>query len=97
MERKKHSDVDAASFAVDDGYSQYLSGIPLVGAIGGAACSGRVPLLAASAAGALGTYRKVLSRALAAGLEVVRPDTVALVARPKTEETVKTLVPSLPC
>jgi hypothetical protein len=81
--RTLHTGADAAPFAVDDGHSQYLSGIPLVGAICSAACSGRVALLAAATACALGTYRKFLRRALAAGRDVARPDTVALWPDPR--------------
>src|SRR5215472_13999274 len=65
--RTLHTGADATFFAVDDGHSQYLSGIPVVGAICGAACSGRVALLAAATACALGTDRKFLRRALAEG------------------------------
>ena len=81
--RTLHTGADAASFAMVDRHSQYLSGIPLVGAICGAACSGRVALLTAATACALGTYRKFLRRALAAGREMARPDTIALWPDPK--------------
>src|SRR6266853_4555061 len=53
--RALHSGSDAAPVALDDGHSQYVSGVPLVGAICGAARNSRFALLAAAAGGALGT------------------------------------------
>jgi len=44
---------------------------------------GRVALLAAATACALGTYQKFLRRALAAGRDMARPDTIALWPDPK--------------
>jgi len=53
--RVLHSGSDTASFALDDGHSQYVSGVPLVGAICGAARNSRFAVLAEAAGGRLGT------------------------------------------
>src|SRR5713101_7356971 len=53
--RALHSGSDTASFALDDGHSQYVSGVPLVGAICGAARNSRSAVLAEAAGGRLGT------------------------------------------
>ncbi|MGA8621560.1 MAG: hypothetical protein WB660_23920 [Candidatus Sulfotelmatobacter sp.] len=60
-------------------YPGYL----LWGRFCGAARNGRIALLAATAACALATYRRFLRRALAAGQDVVRRDTVALWPDPR--------------
>jgi hypothetical protein len=74
-----HSGGDTASFTLDDRHWQYVSGVPLVGAICRAAGNSRFALLAEAAGGPLGTCREFLkSELLAAGQDVVPPDTVAL-------------------
>ncbi len=58
--RALHSGSDTASFALDDGHSQYVSGVPLVGAICRAARNSRFALLAEATGGALGACREFL-------------------------------------
>jgi hypothetical protein len=81
--RAVHSGGDPAPLALDDGHWPAVSSVHLVGAICGAARNCRVALLATAAACVLGTCRKFLRRAWAAGEDVVRRDTVALWPDPK--------------
>ena len=62
--RTLHSGGDTASFALDDGHWQYVSGVLLVGVICCAARNSRFALLAEAAGGPLGTCREFLKSEL---------------------------------
>jgi len=64
--RALHTVGDAAPVALDDGHSQYVSGVPLVGAICGAVRHSRFALLAEAAGGAVGACREFLKSDLSA-------------------------------